>query len=136
MLGQGESVQPPDQPQQANRLLRGQFRLTAVDRKTPLFAGAYCTVIARHAGAGGDRAVAPYSKSAIAFPALPGHAECHACGLSLYVPDTQDIGRYPDSNCSPGGVQGRRQAGATGGATEGMISASALNQQVRPDVRS
>ena len=57
MLGQGKSVQPPDQPKQANRLLTGHFLLTAVNRRTPLFAGAYCTVIARHAGAGGDRGI-------------------------------------------------------------------------------
>jgi hypothetical protein len=49
MPGQGESVQPSDQQQWAKVLLRALFLLTAVDRRTPLFAGAYCTVRA-HAG--------------------------------------------------------------------------------------
>jgi hypothetical protein len=47
MPGQSESAQPPDQPQRAESLLNGLFLLTAVDRRTPLFAGAYCTDIAR-----------------------------------------------------------------------------------------
>jgi hypothetical protein len=57
MLGQGKSAQPPEQPEWPKQLFRGHFLLTAVDRRTPLFAGTYCTVIARHAPSRGDGAL-------------------------------------------------------------------------------
>ena len=128
--------QPPDQPKQANRLLRGHFLLTAVDRRTPLFAGAYCTVIARHAAAGGDRAVAPYSKSTTHSQRYQADAECPACGLACSTsPAPRPSAASPTATAvrAASRAQARRRYWR---GDQGMISASALNQQVRPDVRS
>jgi hypothetical protein len=55
----------------------------------------------------------PDCSTTVAFPNLPGDAECAACGLRLYVTDDQAIGRYPEAHWSPGGIQGRRAPNRT-----------------------
>jgi len=39
---------------------------------------------------------------------MPGDATRPVCDLRLYVTDDQDVGRYPDTDWTPGGIQGRR----------------------------
>ena len=48
----------------------------------------------------------PDCKTIVAFPELPGDATCTACGLRLYVTDSQAVGRYPEKDWTPGGIQG------------------------------
>jgi hypothetical protein len=43
----------------------------------------------------------------VTFPHKPGDATCPHCGLQLYATADGQLGRYPDPDWQPGGIQGR-----------------------------
>jgi hypothetical protein len=47
--------------------------------------------------------------SPLTFPDKPGDATCPECGLNLYVTADGHLGRYPDPDWQPGGIQGRHR---------------------------
>jgi hypothetical protein len=50
-------------------------------------------------------------RAAVTFDGRPGDGTWPSCGVGLYLTEDGHVGRYPDKDWQPGGVQGRRHRG-------------------------
>jgi uncharacterized Zn finger protein (UPF0148 family) len=48
-------------------------------------------------------------RTPVPFTEQPGEATCPECGLRLYATANGQLGRMPDPDWQPGGIQGRHR---------------------------
>jgi hypothetical protein len=46
-------------------------------------------------------------RTLVSFP-QPGDATCPSCGTPMFMNEKGQVGRYPQPDWQPGGIQGRR----------------------------